>query len=37
MDSMQSVEISNILKSVGHAKTLEELRYVTWSEVLSLN
>jgi fatty acid synthase, animal type len=37
MDSMQSVEISNILKSVGHAKTLEELRYVTWSEVTSLN
>jgi fatty acid synthase, animal type len=37
MDSMQSVEISNILKSVGHAKSIEELRYVTWTEVTSLN
>jgi fatty acid synthase, animal type len=37
MDSMQSVEISNILKSAGHAKSLEELRYVTWTEVSSLN
>lgn len=37
MDSLQSVEISNVLKAAGQVKPLDVLRYLTWTEILSFD
>jgi fatty acid synthase len=37
MDSLQSVEIANVLKVAGLATALDELRALTWTEILTFD
>jgi aryl carrier-like protein len=37
MDSLQSVEIANVLKMAGLVKALDELRGMTWTEILNFD